>query len=217
MADVVTKAHKAGIKIVTAGGNLAGADVVMNVDQLKWGEQSASLMINWATTTFGKTTGKVIVIKSTTTESANLRSKGIVDKLTTAGFNVVVSSTEGLTAAEGKTIIENMWQQNSDAIGVVTYNADSASGVNEFIMSQAGYDFSKFGIFSCDNSDAITQLINQSKTNLSVFRGTVGIGGPTIDGTSVGLPEGTYTILVRIMKGEATGYTGDSVVNVLPK
>jgi len=217
LADVVTKAHNAGIKIVTAGGDLAGADVVMNVDQYKWGEQTATLMTNWSTATFNNTTGKVIVIKSTTTDSANLRSNGIIDKLTSAGFNVVVASTEGLTAAEGRTIIENMWQQNSDAIGVLTYNADSASGVNEFIMSQPGYDFSKFGIFSCDNSDAITALINQSKTNLSVFRGTVGIGGPTIDGVTVGLPEGTYTILVRLMKGIATGYTGDSTVDVLPQ
>jgi len=217
LADVVTRAHDAGIKIVTAGGNLAGADVVMNVDQYKWGEQTASLMTAWSTATFGNTTGKVIVIKSTTTDSSTLRSNGIIDKLTASGFNVVVASTEGLTAAEGRTIIENMWQQNSDAIGVVTYNADSATGVNEFIMAQPGYDFAKFGIFSCDNSDAITALINQSKTNLSVFRGTVGIGGPTIDGTTVGLPEGTYTILVRLMKGIATGYTGDSTVDVLPQ
>jgi ribose transport system substrate-binding protein len=217
LADVVTRAHNAGIKIVTAGGNLAGADVVMNVDQYKWGEQSASLMIDWSTATFGNTTGKVIVIKSTVTDSSNLRSNGIIDKLTSAGFDVVVASTEGLTASEGRTIIENMWQQNADAIGVVTYNADSATGVNEFIMAQPGYDFAKFGIFSCDNSDAITALINQSKTNLSVFRGTVGIGGPSIDGVTVGLPEGTYTILLRLMKGEATGYTGDSVVSIIPQ
>ncbi len=217
LADVVTKAHKAGIKIVTAGGSIAGADVVMNVDQYKWGEQAATLMGNWSNTTFGNKTGKVIVIKSTTTDSGRLRSEGIVDKLKSLGFNVVVATTEGLTAAEGRTIIENMWQQNSDAIGVMTYNADSATGVNEFIMAQAGFDKSKFGIFSCDNSDAISALINQSKTNLSVFRGTVGIGGPAIDGTTVGLPEGTYTILSRLMKGVATGYTGDSTVDVLPQ
>jgi len=217
LGDVVTRAHNAGIKIVTAGGTIAGADVSMNVDQYKWGEQSASLLVDWATATFGVTTGKVIVVKSTTTDQAALRSNGIVDKLTAAGFNVVVSPTEGLTAAEGRTIIENMWQQNSDAIGVVTYNADTASGINEFIMAQAGYDLSKFGITSCDTSDSIKALINQSKTNLSVFRGTVGIGGPTIDGTMVELPAGTYTIITRTLKGVATGYTGDSVVNVLPE
>jgi len=217
LADVTTRAHNAGIKIVTAGGSVAGADVVMNVDQYKWGEQAATLMGNWSETTFGNKTGKVIVIKSTTTDSGRLRSNGIAEKLASLGFNVVVATTEGLTAAEGRTIIENMWQQNSDAIGVMTYNADAATGVNEFFMAQAGLDFSKLAIFSCDNSDAITTLINQSKTNLSVFRGTVGIGGPTIDGVSVGLPEGTYTILNRLMKGVATGYTGDSTVEVLPQ
>jgi ribose transport system substrate-binding protein len=217
LADVTTRAHNAGIKIITAGGTIAGADVSLNVDQYKWGEQSSQLMIDWSTTTFGNTTGKVIVVKSTSTDQAALRSNGIIDKLTTAGFEVVVSSTEGISAAEGRTIIENMWQQNSDAIGVVTYNADAAAGINEFIMAQAGYDFSKFAIYSCDTSDSIKALINQSKTNLSVFRGTVGIGGPTIDGTVVDLPGGIYTIITRSIKGEAVGYTGDSVVTVLPE
>jgi len=217
LADVVTRAHEAGIKIVTAGGNLDGADVVMNVDQFKWGEQSANLMVEWSKSVFTNTTGKVIVLKVTNTSEAAKRSNGIIDTLTNAGFDVVVAETEALTAAEGRSIIENMWQQNSDAIGIVTYNADTASGANEFIMSLNNVDKSKFAIYSCDTSDAIQALINQSKDNQSVFRGTVGIGGPEIDGKIVGLPEGTYTIISRLIQGVDIGYAGDAVVSIIPQ
>lgn len=217
LADVVTRAHEAGIKIVTAGGNLDGADVVMNVDQFKWGEQSANLMVDWSKSVFTNTTGKVIVLKVTNTSEAAKRSNGIIDTLTNAGFDVVVAETEALTAADGRSVIENMWQQNSDAIGIVTYNADSASGANEFIMSLNNVDKSKFAIYSCDTSDAIQALINQSKDNSSVFRGTVGIGGPEIDGKVVGLPEGTYTIISRLIQGVDIGYAGDAVVSIIPQ
>lgn len=217
LADVVTRAHEAGIKIVTAGGNLDGADVVMNVDQFKWGEQSANLMVDWSKSVFTNTTGKVIVLKVTNTSEAAKRSNGIIDTLTNAGFDVVVAETEALTAADGRSVIENMWQQNSDAIGIVTYNADSASGANEFIMSLNNVDKAKFAIYSCDTSDAIQALINQSKDNSSVFRGTVGIGGPEIDGKVVGLPEGTYTIISRLIQGVDIGYAGDAVVSIIPQ
>lgn len=217
LADVTQRIHDAGIKLVTAGGDLAGADVVMNVDQYAWGKQTSSLFVDWAKTTFGETKGKVIVLKSTSTDSASKRSQGIIDGLTEAGYTPVISETEAIAAADARTVMENMWQQNSDALGAVTYAADGATGVNEFIMGVNTVDKAKFGVFSCDTSDAIKQLINQSKTNESVFRGTVGIGGPTIDGVSVDLPGGTFTILDRLVNGVDVGYTGDSVVNILPE
>ena len=216
LADTTQKVADAGIKLVTAGGDLAGADVVMNVDQYEWGKASANLMVDWATATFGETTGKVIVIKSTGTSESTKRSNGIIDGLTEAGFNVVVSETEAISATDARTVMENMWQQNSDAIGAVCYASDGAIGVNEYIMGIASVDKSKFGIFACDTSDAVAELINMSATDESVFRGTMGIGGPTIDGESVDLPSGTFTIIDRLINGEEVGYSGDSVVAILP-
>lgn len=216
LADTTQKIHDAGIKLVTAGGDLAGADVVMNVDQYEWGKACAGLMTDWATTTFGETTGKVIVLKSTTTSESTKRSNGIIDGLKAAGFNVVVSETEAILSTEARTVMENMWQQNSDAIGAVCYASDGAIGVNEYIMGLATVDKSKFGVFGCDSSDAIVELINMSATNESVFRGAIGIGGPTVDGQTVELPAGIFTIIDRLVNGVDTGYSGDSVVAILP-
>ena len=99
----------------------------------------------------------------------------------------------------------------------MAYNADAAGGANEFIMGQPGVELDKFGIFACDRSDEIVAMINQSKDNSSVFRGTVGIGGPVVDGEEVGLPEGTYTLLCRLARGEDTGYGGDNTAEILPE
>lgn len=216
LTDVVAKAKAAGIKILTAGGSVEGADLVMNVDQAEWGKHSAKMFNTWATTTFGADAKgkKVLVLKVTDTDQAALRSNGIEEQLKADGYTTVAASTECKTAADGQTAVENLWQQNSDAIGIVSYDADAASGANEFIMSQNGVDKAKFGIFACDTSDEIKKLIDQSKDNSSVFRGTVGIGGPTIDGSVGELPAGTYLLLTRLVKGEDSGYTGDSTVEV---
>jgi len=105
--------------------------------------------------------------------------------------------------------MENMWQQNSDAVAVLCYNADGALGVNEYIMGQNAVDKSKFAVFAGDWSPAMQETLNNSLTHASVFRGTMQIVGPNINGEQVPLEQATY----QIIKGLAENtYAGEEIV-----
>lgn len=201
--DVIARAQKNGIKVLVGGTDTGIYDVMMNMDQYNCGEQIAEMGIEWLEKTF--TNGeplKVIIIKNTSTIDATNRSNGIIDKMTAWGkAEVVVAQGESMNAAEARSVIENMWQQNSDAQLVLTYNADSALGVNEFLMGYPGLDHSKLAIFSGDSSDPIMEIINMSPANDSVFRGTMSIVGPAINGVQVDLPVATYQAVRNLANG----------------
>lgn len=210
MQDVIKRAQDNGIKVLVGGTDTGVYDVMMNMNQYNCGEQIAEMGIEWLTKIFSedqteagiKVPLKVIVIKYTGTIDSVNRSNGIIDKITAWGHaEVVVAQGEAITGAEARSVIENMWQQNSDAQLVMTYNADSALGVNEFLMGLPGLDYSKLAIFSGDNSDPIMEIINMSPSNQSVLRGTMAIVGPAINGEQIDLPVATYQALRNLANG----------------
>lgn len=214
--NVIERARSKGIKVLVAGTDTGVYDVMMNMDQFNCGEQIGEMAIDWITATFssdgtaeGLPTGmdrkKVIVLKCTETLDMTNRSTGILQKITEWGHvDVVTATAEARTAAGATAVMENMWQQNSDAVAVLCYNADGALGVNEYIMGQPGVDKSKFGVFAGDWSDPIQEILNLSLENKSVFRGTMQIVGPTLKGKPVDLDLATYTLLKDLAEGNLT-------------
>lgn len=228
MPDVIRKAQDNGIKVLVGGSDTGVYDVMMNMNQYNCGEQIAEMGIDWLLRTFSTDSTpenltvkpKVIVIKQTSTIDTTNRSNGIIDKITSWGFaDVVVAQGEAMTSAEARTVIENMWQQNSDAQLVLTYNADSALGVNEFIMGLPRLDFSKLAVFSGDNSEPIMEIINMSPSNQSVFRGTMAIVGPAINGEQIDLPVATYQALRNLANGTYAwgAQITDTIAKTYPK
>ena len=226
--EAIQKAQAAGIKVMVAGTDTGAYDVMMNMNQYNCGEQIAEMGIDWLLKTFssdGSTAGlgskpKVLVIKYTGTIDATNRCNGIIEAITNWGFaDVVVAQGESITSAEATSVMENMWQQNSDATLIFTYNADSALGVNEYIMGQAGIDKSKIAVFSGDSSDPIIEVVNASKDNNSVFRGTMSIVGPRIDNEQVPLPDATYQILKGLADGswDKGNIIEDAISKTLPQ
>lgn len=208
--SAIEKAQEAGIKVLVAGTDTGVYDVMMNINQYNAGEQIAEMGIDWLIKTYStdgteeglEITPKVIVIKETSTIDATNRSNGIIEKITAWGkAEVVVAQGESMTAGAATTIMENMWQQNADAKLILTYNADSAVGVNEYIMGQSNVDKSQIAVFSGDSSDPIMEVINKSPDNESIFRGTMAIVGPVIDGEQVPLPDATYQIIKGLSDG----------------
>lgn len=208
--DVIKKAQDNGIKVLVGGSDTGIYDVMMNMDQYNCGEQIAEMGIEWLLKTYstdGTPEGmtikpKVIVIKYTGTPDSTNRSNGIIDKITSWGYaDVIVAQGESITANEARSVMENMWQQNSDATLIMTYNADSALGVNEYIMGLPGIDLSKMALYSGDTSDAVQELIDMSVNNESIFRGTMAVVGPAINGEQIDLPVATY----QALKGLADG------------
>ncbi len=211
--EVIQKAQKQGIKVLVAGTDTGVYDVMMNMDQYNCGEQISEMAMEWITKTYSKDgteaglpTGadkkKVIVMKCTETTDMTNRSNGIIDKINAWGkVDVVIATAEARTTAAATAVMENMWQQNSDAIAVLTYNADGALGVNEYIMAQAGVDKSKFAVYAGDWSPPIQEVLDNSLTNKSVFRGTMQIVGPKINGEQWPLEKATYTIMKTLADG----------------
>ena len=222
--DAILRAQEAGIKVLVGGTDTGVYDVMMNMNQYNCGEQISEMGIDWLLKTYATDgtadtltiTPKIIIIKNTSTIDATNRSNGIIDKVTNWGYaDVIVAQGESMTAADARSVIENMWLQNSDAVLVMTYNADSALGVNEFIMGQPGLDFSKLAVFSGDFSDPIKEIIDMSLTNESVFRGTMQIVGPQINGEQVDLPWATYTALKTL--GDGTYTWGAQITDTIRK
>lgn len=211
VTDVIARAQDAGIKVLVAGTDTGIYDVMMNIDQYASGSEVAQMGIEWLVDTFsddGTAEGfqerpKVIVIKYTATIDGANRSNGIIDTITDWGYaDVVVAQTEAISSADATSIMENMWQQNQDAALVLTYNADAALGVNEYLMGLAGVDHAQLAVFSADTSEPVEQIILASVTDDSVFRGTMGTVGPEIDGEIVDLPIATFNAIKGLTEGE---------------
>lgn len=225
--DIIKRAQSQGIKIFVQGTDTQVYDVMQNIDQYNCGEQAAEMAIEWLTKTFstdgteaGIPTGddapKVIAIPVTDTIDAKNRTQGMIDKIKAWGHaTVVVSPTEARSTAAGASVMETLLLQNPDTDAVLTYNADTAMGINEFIMGQGQIDKSKFGIFTGDWSPPVQETINMSASDDSVFRGTIRIVGPEINGEQVDLPVATFKIMKALTEGE-TPY-GTWVKDVIAK
>lgn len=130
----------------------------------------------------------VIVIPATDTIDAKNRSQGMIDAINAWGHaTVVISPTEARSTAQGSSVMETLMLQNPDADAVLTYNADTAMGVNEFIMGRSQTEKLLFGVFNGDWSPPV-KTINMSLNNEAVFRGTIRIVGPELDGAAADLP-----------------------------
>lgn len=213
---VIQRAQKQGIKVLVAGTDTTYYDVMMNMDQYNCGEQISEMGMAWLMETFssdgtaqglpsGSDKLKVIVMKCTETLDMTNRSNGILDKITAWGYvDVITATAEARTTAGATAVMENMWQQNSDAVAVLCYNADGALGVNEYIMGQPGVEKSRFGVFAGDWSPPIQEVLDRSAAHESVFRGTMQIVGPKIQGKDVPLEVATYTLLKDLYEGKAS-------------
>ncbi|MCY1667638.1 sugar ABC transporter substrate-binding protein [Rhizobium sp. SL86] len=229
--DIIARAQAQGVKILVQGTDTGVYDVMMNIDQRNCGVQIAEMAIAWMVKTFstdgtegGLPTGadapKIVVIPATDTIDAKNRSQGMIDTITAWGKgNLVLSATEARSTAAGTTVMETLWLQNPDTDIVLTYNADTAMGVNEYMMAQAGLDRPKFGVFSGDWSPPVQETIDMSAKDESLFRGTIQIVGPVLDGKQVDLPVATWQVMEALMKGETPWGTWikDTIAKAGPK
>ncbi len=225
---VIQKAQGQGIKVLVAGTDTSYYDVMMNMNQFHCGEMIAEMAIDWIIKTYssdGTATGlpaakkKVIVLKCTETVDMTRRSDGMLSKMNAWGkANVVVATAEARTTAAATAIMENMWQQNSDAVAVLCYNADGGLGVNEYIMGQVGVNKARFGVFAGDWSPPIQEIIDNSAGDKSVFRGTIQIVGPKINGQQVPLEQATYMLLKDLFEGKQSygKVIEDSITKAFP-
>lgn len=214
--EIIQRAQAQGIKVFVQGTDTRVYDVMQNIDQYNCGEQIGEMAIDWLTRTFSKDgteaglpkgadAPKVILIPATDTVDAKSRCQGFIDKMTKWGrARLVMSPTEARSTAAGTTVMETLWLQNPDVRAVLTYNADTAMGINEFMMGQTGLDRARFGVFSGDWSPPVQQTIDASVSGGAVFRGTIQIVGPVLNGEQVPLEVATYRIMKDLLAGKTS-------------
>ena len=86
----------------------------------------------------------------------------------------VAYTTEAAMAAS-----ENLAQTNPDIDLVLCYNGGMGIGVNSYVYTPSSVwtDYEHFGVFGSDKTDEMLALIEASKTNEAVYRGTAVMGG----------------------------------------
>ena len=126
-------------------------------------------------------------------------------KMTFLVFSVFVLSMASHVAAE----LVGYWTFDEGTGTIVvdssTYGNDgNVEGTPEWVMGQVGLDKSKLAVFSGDWSPPIQEVMDNSVTNDSVFRGTMQIVGPQINGKGYPLEEATYMLLKDLAEGNLT-------------
>ncbi|HHX73540.1 MAG TPA: sugar ABC transporter substrate-binding protein, partial [Firmicutes bacterium] len=211
----IEKAQQQGIKVLVVGTDTSRYDVMMYMDQYLAGKMVAEMGIEWLEKNIlpafpGRESKmpKTIIVSATTTVDLTNRSQGMIDKMQEwGGAEVVIAPVEAQSPAAAVKIMENMWQQNSDAVLLLCYDADAALGINEYLMWQSGINRASLAIFAADWTPQIQEVLNDSVNDKSLFRGSIQVVGPVIQGRQIPFAGATYRILKGFVQGNyAWGY-----------
>ncbi|NLN06181.1 MAG: sugar ABC transporter substrate-binding protein [Firmicutes bacterium] len=219
----IEKAQQQGIKVLVIGTDTSRYDVMMYMDQYLAGKMVAEMGIEWLEKNILPTLSgreskkpKTINISATTTVDLTNRSQGMIDKMQEWGkAEVIVAPVEAQATAAAVKILENMWQKNSDAVLLLCYDADAALGVNEYLLWQSGINRAALAIFAADWSPQIQEVLNASVDNKSLFRGSIQVVGPVIQGRQIPFAEATYRILKGFVHGNYAW--GFKIFNMIEK
>lgn len=182
LGDVLKKAQDKGIKILSFSQKTPVYDVNMSSDEPEVGKTCADMAAKWIDATFPDAAAgsiKVAILENRDKPTAADRSDGLAqivnltDKATIVKTVSVDTTTESSMAAT-----ENLLLTNPDINVILSYNGDTAMGVDSYVMSMNSpiKDKAHFGTFSVDYNPAAADAIKKSVNNESIWRGTVMMG-----------------------------------------
>lgn len=182
LGDVIKKAQDKGIKVVAFSAQTPVYDAFVGIDEYEVGKQTAQMAADWIDKTFPDAADgsvQVAILENRNRPTDVERSDGDleIEKLTKKAKIVSTTGIDG-TPVSAQAAAENIFMTNKDVKAVICYNADTAVGVNSYVMSLNSVvkDKSQVGAFGVDYQDQAAELIKQSVTNESVFRGTIRMG-----------------------------------------
>jgi ribose transport system substrate-binding protein len=183
LSDVLQKAHDQGIKIVAFSQKTNVYDKFFGANDLDTGKKVAEMAAEWIDETFPDAepgSVEVAVFENRDKPTAAERSDGLalVTELTNKA-KIVATIGVDTTNEGGQSAAENLFLTNPNVKVVISYNADTAMGVEAYALSMNSQvkDLSKFATFGVDFNPSVAEAIAKSKDDKSVVRGTVMLGG----------------------------------------
>lgn len=182
ISDAIKKAVDKGIKIVAFSQKLSQYDLFLGADDFALGQKEAEMAAAWIDKTFPDAKPgsiPVAIFENRDKPMAATRSDGLkeITKLTDKA-NIVATVGVDTTNKSGQTAAENLMLTNPDVKVILSYNSDTAMGVDAYAMSlnSAIKDKAQFATFGIDFNGAAIDAIMKSGNNESIWRGTIMMG-----------------------------------------
>ena len=182
LTDVLKRAMDKDIKVFAFTQKTEVYDKYAGSNNYATGERIAEMAANWIEKNYPDAAPgsiDIAIFENRNLPDMAARADGmhsITDKTDKVNLVEVVGVDGTPTDAQKKA--ENLFLTNPDIKVVLSYNTDTGSGVNAYVtaLNSQVKDKAGFATFACDFSDLAVQLIGESKTNDSVFRGVVRMG-----------------------------------------
>lgn len=182
ITDAIKKAAEKGVKIVAFSQKLSQYDLFLGSDDFALGQKEAEMAAAWIDKTFPDAAPgsiPVAIFENRDKPMAVTRSDGLMEitKLTDKA-KVVATVGVDTTNKSGQSSAENLLLTNPDVKVILSYNSDTAMGVDAYAMSlnSAIKDKAQFATFGIDFNGAAIDAIGKSVNNESIWRGTIMMG-----------------------------------------
>jgi ribose transport system substrate-binding protein len=182
LSDVVMKAQTAGIKIIAFSQPLSVYDLYLGADDYALGKKEAEMAADWMEATFPDAADgsiPVAIFENRDKPMAATRSDGFKEIANlTKKATVVATVGVDTTNAGGQSAAENLMITHPEVKVILSYNGDTAMGVDAYAMSlnSAIKDKATFATFGIDFNGAAIDAIQKSSGNESIWRGTIMMG-----------------------------------------
>ncbi len=182
ITDAIKKAKDKGVKIVAFSQKLSQYDLFLGSDDYALGKKEAEMAAAWIEKTFPDAkdgTIPVAIFENRDKPTAASRSDGFKE-ITNLTKKAKIAATVGVdtTNKGGQTAAENLMLTNPEIKVILSYNSDTAMGVDAYAMSlnSAIKAKAQFATFSIDFNGAAIDAIGKSVKNESIWRGTIMMG-----------------------------------------
>lgn len=153
----------------------------VNVDQSTIGTQQAELAKAWVDQQYpdaGPGEIKVAFLGNTMNSDPAVRTYATEDALAAdPRFDLVYTNHNSRSLDAAFTAVQEAFTMDPGVRLVLTFNSSQAVGCSNYIMSLPNAELSEYAVFCCGYNNETLELIEQSKTNDSVLRGTMAFSG----------------------------------------
>lgn len=182
LTDVIKKARSQGVKVVAFSQETAEYDMFIGSDEYATGKQEANMAAQWIEKTFPDAAAgsvEVAIFENRDKPTAAERSDGLkeIEKLTDKAKVVQVVGVD-TTPKSGQSAAENLLLSYPDVKVILSYNGDTAMGVDAYAMAMNSriQDKANFATFGIDFNGPAIEAIQKSVNNESIWRGTIMMG-----------------------------------------
>jgi len=200
ISTLVKKAHDAGIKWVSYGTPVGGADALIDLSGSETGKVEAQQYAVWAKAHSVKN-GTVLVLGNSTIDLGRVRTKGMLDGLKAYAPDATIIEADALGTDQGISVTRAQMERHPNITAVLGLNDDTAVGAGT-ALTEISADPQK--VFVAGN-DGTPVVLNDIKAGNNFIKATV-----ALDLQQVG--KAVVDVSADLLKGKKTdGYTATPI------